>query len=229
MKHIVLVITTLLIAIGAYAQTDVTKFLGIPVDGSKSEMIRKLKNKGFRADPYDKDALNGVFNGTDVNVYVVTNGNKVYRIAVLDANGVDERSIQIRFNKLCRQFKNNPKYNTYSEDYEIPDDEDISYEISVNKKRYEAVFYQRPEITDTVAFMKQLKPLMSSMSSRFTTEQLETPTEEEQNQMVSMVLDYAIDILYKKTVWFMISEIYGKYYIAMYYDNGYNQANGEDL
>lgn len=70
---------------------------------------------------------------------------------------------------------------------------------------------------------------MSSMSSRFTTEQLETPTEEEQNQMVSMVLDYAIDILYKKTVWFMISEIYGKYYIAMYYDNGYNQANGEDL
>ena len=31
-----------------YAQKDVTQFLGIPVDGSKSEMIQKLKAKGYR-------------------------------------------------------------------------------------------------------------------------------------------------------------------------------------
>lgn len=230
MKHIVLVITTLLITFGAFAQTDVTKFLGIPVDGSKSDMIKKLKDKGFRANPYDKDVLEGVFNGTDVNVSVVTNGDKVYRIAVIDANGVDERSIQIRFNNLCYQFKNNPNYDTYSGDYEIPDDEDISYEISVHKKRYEAVFYQKPEaVTDSAAIEERLKPIFSSISSRFTTEQLQSPTEDEQNQMQKMVIEYVLEFLSKKTVWFMISEMFGEYYIAMYYDNVYNQAHGEDL
>ena len=32
-----------------------------------------------------------------------------------------------------------------------------------------------------------------------------------------------------RQVWFMIGEQYGKYYIQMYYDNCYNNANGEDL
>ena len=38
-----------------------------------------------------------------------------------------------------------------------------------------------------------------------------------------------MDLYLKKSVWFMINERFGKYYIIMYYDNGYNQANGEDL
>lgn len=37
------------------------------------------------------------------------------------------------------------------------------------------------------------------------------------------------ELLVKKTVWFRICENYGEYYIAMYYDNEYNCANGEDL
>jgi hypothetical protein len=32
-----------------------------------------------------------------------------------------------------------------------------------------------------------------------------------------------------KSVWFMISGGYGKYYITMLYDNEYNKANGKDL
>ena len=32
-----------------------------------------------------------------------------------------------------------------------------------------------------------------------------------------------------KLVWFMIDEMYGDYYILLYYDNGYNHADGEDL
>ena len=61
-------------------QKDVTRFLGIPVDGSKSEMIRKLKAKGFESNPYDEGILTGEFNGTMVNVYVLTNNNKVFRL-----------------------------------------------------------------------------------------------------------------------------------------------------
>ena len=101
MKKIIASIILVLASICAYAQKDVTQFLGIPIDGSKSDMIQKLKAKGFRVDSYN-DVLEGEFNGIDVNVYIVTNGDKVCRIMVCDANPVDERSIQIRFNNLCR-------------------------------------------------------------------------------------------------------------------------------
>ena len=45
-------------------EKDVTKFLGIPVDGYKPAMIEKLKAKGFTRSTWDKDALEGEFNGT---------------------------------------------------------------------------------------------------------------------------------------------------------------------
>lgn len=38
-----------------------------------------------------------------------------------------------------------------------------------------------------------------------------------------------LDLWSKRAVWFTIMEFYGEYYIGIYYDNVYNQANGEDL
>ena len=32
-----------------------------------------------------------------------------------------------------------------------------------------------------------------------------------------------------RSVWFMIGDNYGRYRILMFYDNCYNQANGDDL
>ena len=202
-----------------YAQQDVTKFLGIPVDGSKSEMIQKLKAKGYTSSPLDKDDLVGEFNGADVNIHVVTNNNKVYRIMICDVNNIDERAIQIRFNRLCEQFVNNSKYSSLPlEEYMIPDDEDISYEITVHKKRYEAVFYQK---TDETFMAKQIEAAFP----QYTKEQLANPSEELRAEIVNFVTQY----ISKKAVWFMINERLGKYCITMYYDNEYNNANGEDL
>ena len=202
-----------------YAQQDVTKFLGIPVDGSKSEMIQKLKAKGYTSSPLDKDVLVGEFNGADVNIHVVTNNNKVYRIMICDVNNIDERAIQIRFNRLCEQFVNNSKYSSLPlEEYMIPDDEDISYEITVHKKRYEAEFYQK---TDETFMAKQIEAAFP----QYTKEQLANPSEELRAEIVNFVTQY----ISKKAVWFMINERLGKYCITMYYDNEYNNANGEDL
>ena len=202
-----------------YAQQDVTKFLGITVDGSKSEMIQKLKAKGYTSSPLDKDVLVGEFNGADVNIHVVTNNNKVYRIMICDVNNIDERAIQIRFNRLCEQFVNNSKYSSLPlEEYMIPDDEDISYEITVHKKRYEAVFYQK---TDETFMAKQIEAAFP----QYTKEQLANPSEELRAEIVNFVTQY----ISKKAVWFMINERLGKYCITMYYDNEYNNANGEDL
>ena len=202
-----------------YAQQDVTKFLGIPVDGSKSEMIQKLKAKGYTSSPLDKDVLVGEFNGADVNIHVVTNNNKVYRIMICDVNNIDERAIQIRFNRLCEQFVNNSKYSSLPlEEYMIPDDEDISYEITVHKKCYESVFYQK---TDETFMAKQIEAAFP----QYTKEQLANPSEELRAEIVNFVTQY----ISKKAVWFMINERLGKYCITMYYDNEYNNANGEDL
>lgn len=96
----VLATLLLIFSVSLYAQKDVTQFLGIPVDGSKSEMIKKLKAKGFRDDP-TSEALLGEFNGGNVNVFVTTNNNKVCRIVVCDAHTVNGTDIRIRFNRLC--------------------------------------------------------------------------------------------------------------------------------
>ena len=219
MKKLLSITMLLISSLFIYAQQDVTKFLGIPVDGCKSEMIQILKAKGYTSSPLDKDVLVGEFNGADVNIHVVTNNNKVYRIMICDVNNIDERAIQIRFNRLCEQFVNNSKYSSLPlEEYMIPDDEDISYEITVHKKRYEAVFYQK---TDETFMAKQIEAAFP----QYTKEQLANPSEELRAEIVNFVTQY----ISKKAVWFMINERLGKYCITMYYDNEYNNANGEDL
>lgn len=228
MKKIFSFALLLLGAMAVQAQQNVTQFLGIPIDGSKQSMLLKLKNKGFRSTSYDSDILKGEFNGREVTIHVVTNNNKVYRIMLSDVANVDERSIQIRFNTLCEQFANNPRYFACPDrEQTIPDDEDISYEMTVNKKRYEAVFYQKP---DSIAVREKFKAVLLE---KYMEEQLENPTEEIQEEIQSelykfSMMEFMEDGL-KRSVWFKISEFNGRYYISMYYDNEYNRANGEDL
>ena len=185
-------------------------------------MIRQLKAKGFRNSPYNNEILEGEFNGSNVYVSVATNNNKVWRIMVSDATPTDVRNVQIRFNRLCKQFENNPNYVTLK-DYTIPDDEDIRVQILLNKKRYEAAFYQKPEVPASLI----VKNAEAFLSSKYTEEQLENPTEEIQVE----IFEYIEEVLTKKNVWFMISDNCdpGEYKILMFYDNKYNEANGQDL
>lgn len=188
-------------------------------------MIQKLKEKGFVSSASDKNILEGEFNGSQVTIHVVTTNNKVSRIGISDVNYVDETDIRIRFNRLCQQFKSNSKY-TSLDDYTIPEDEDISYEMKVNNKRYEAVFYQNPVITDSIAMANELKEILLQ---KYSEKELENPTEDIKTDITKMGVSYAMDLISKKPVWFIISDFYGKYYITMFYDNEYNRANGEDL
>lgn len=141
-KIFALFLSTFLFA-SLFAQQSVTTFLGIPVDGTKLSMRQKLINKGFRYVP-SCDCLEGKFNGRDVVLLIGTNRDKVYRIVVADKNYSDETNIRFRFNDLYRQFMNNGKYilNPMDEVGELPEDEDIAYNISIKNKRYERTFYQ---------------------------------------------------------------------------------------
>lgn len=84
MKKVLTLLFSVVMALVVNAQTEVTKFLGIPVDGTKAEMVQKIKAKGFETSSYNRDILEGEFNGEDVEVSVVCNNRKVFRVCVLN-------------------------------------------------------------------------------------------------------------------------------------------------
>lgn len=227
MKKLALIITSLLLSVSVFAQEDVTKFLGIPVDGFKPEMIKKLKAKGYTEHFYKPDVLVGEFNGRDVEVSVVTNNNKVYRIFVQDAYTVDEYNIKIRYNTLCEQFENNKRYISMAiEGQSIPEDEDISNQMLYEDKRYEALYFQVPEQVDTTYVQSKLQ---ERLLAKYAEEELANPTTEMLEESLKAAFDIAFEIYEKKSVWFTINREGNRYRILMYYDNKYNEANGEDL
>ena len=158
MRKFLTLLAMIAISASVFAQKEVTKFMGIPVDGSPTEMIKKLKTKGFTTDEdfiqavkrgsVDWDGpelLIGRFNGEKVRVSLLVEQNKVCRICLSDKNNRDETQIKIRFNTLVRQFEGNGKYVPYVDEQTIADDEDISYQMTVNKKQYDAAFLQKGE------------------------------------------------------------------------------------
>ncbi|MEE0977094.1 MAG: hypothetical protein UH543_05055 [Bacteroidales bacterium] len=142
MKKIIGLLFAVLFSAGLYAQEEVIKFLGIPVDGTKQEMIEKLKSKGFTYNQ-QKDVLEGEFNGEQVNITVQTKNSKVWRLAIADKRFRRGRQIKERFNTLVAQFENNDKYIPLLESQTIDENENISYQISFNDKKYAAYFVSK--------------------------------------------------------------------------------------
>lgn len=137
-KFILLVLTTICLTFSSFAQTPCITFLGIPIDGTKREMISKLEAKGYEYDS-NNDCLFGEFNGTDVQIFIQTINNKVWRICAIDELCTDEANIKIRFNNLFEQFSNNNKYVRFGGNM-LNENDDIGYEIRVHNKRYDAYF-----------------------------------------------------------------------------------------
>ena len=227
------VIGVLIMCSTVFGQSEGTlKFLGIPVDGSKSEMVAALKSKGFR---YDSNSgfLVGDFNGRESHIGIVENHGKVYRVVVFDANTYDAGQIRIRFNNLIHQFENsNGKYYYIVQNEIIPEDEDISYEINVHDKQYSATFIYNPlygndELRDKLVneVVEENKLLLEKKG--ITPEEFYSD-KDNYIQVFSSIVDKIFQMS-KGSVWFQIFEYYGKYYIGLYYDNLINKPNGEDL
>ena len=149
MKRLIFIVLLSTISVGVFSQNTI-KFLGIPIDGTKKEMISKLEAKGYEYDSYE-DALTGEFNGTNVLLSVQTVNNRVWRIAVVDKSFTDETNIKVRFNNLFDQFLSNKKY-VLAVGEKLTDKDDISYEITVHNKRYEAGFLLADESINGVVW-----------------------------------------------------------------------------
>ena len=224
MKRIILMMIAMMISFSSFAQNkDVTKFLGIPVDGTKTEMKQKLIAKGFVPKKMgDLEWLEGEFNGTDVQAFIVTNNNKVWRIMLADKNRVDEAQIKIRFNILVSQFENNKRYIPLDK-YTLSDEEDISYEMTVHNKIYAAYYSQNPDF-ENIDTKVQI-----AIKEKYSAEELKKPSETIKKDIADITDKITFDEFSMKPVWFRIVSYNGEYYISMYYDNEYNHANGEDL
>ena len=262
MKRLIIIFSLLFVSFFSFAQGGPIKFLGIPVDGSESQFVSKLKSKGFRYDSLS-ESYKGQFNGQNVDVLIHTNHNLVDRVMVAFSRK-SEQDIIHEFNNLLSQFQESDKYLDLSINEEIPEDEDISYEISVHNKRYQATFsYFNPD-RDPIEFMNAM---LEKLSDFFTDEQLTKLREYSQNVTVSSAdeldgvlaqlmeemeklgvnqnlnidedpekaWEFFVTILDKMAsladgdVWFMINELSGRYYIALFYDNLKNRPHGEDL
>jgi hypothetical protein len=229
-KKILSTLTLALATIVAVAQTPAQfKFLGIPVDGKKSSFIIQLIQKGFKYD-VKEDMLTGKFNGMESNIMVSENDGKVDRVYVIDENGCDEAQIRIRYNTLLQQFKSNEKYLELDENQPLLDDEDISYEMTVHSKTYEATFYFNPIYgwTDEDN-MKMAANLRAELDAQIESGEYKDPTEEKTTQILQAMAAHKLLGMLDGQVWFRIVKRYGDYYIAMYYDNLKNRPNGEDL
>ena len=168
MKKIFFIIFLLTFYITCFGQNSgPLKFLGIPIDGTEAQFVAKLKSKGFTYNTV-YESYKGEFNGKPVDVYIHINHNLVDRIFVAFPYTTEE-SIRVEFNRLLAQLKDTGKYMDLSMNEEIPVDDDISYEIIVNKKRYQAIFNYYDSDRDPVAFMNDL---LDKFSDFFTEEQL---------------------------------------------------------
>ena len=96
----------------------------------------------------------------------------------------------------------------------------------VHEKRYDAHYFQVPEKLDTLAFQALFLEKAQATIPEY---KLENPTEEVPEQVFKIGLEAMYELYSKKSVWFMIDKKNEEYGILMYYDNKYNEANGEDL
>ena len=168
MRKVFYIIALSLLVISAYGQNSgALKFLGIPIDGTKAQFVAALKTKGFYYSSVS-EGYKGQFNGKTVDVFVHTNHNLVDRVYVAFPY-TNEEGIRIEFDRLLAQFKDSGKYLDLEMNEEIPEKEDISYEITVNNKRYQASFYYFDPDREPVAFMESL---LDKCSAFFTPEQL---------------------------------------------------------
>ncbi len=260
MKKLVCIVFLSLLSLVVVAQNPgALKFLGIPIDGTELQFASKLKAKGFTYNSISK-SYKGQFNGEDVDIYLHTNHNLMDRVYVAFPK-TDEDGIKAEFNRLLSQFNDNDKYLDLSFNEMIPDDEDISYEITIKKKRYQASFsYIDPNLDP----LPVIDPFMDHFSDFFTQDELSQlknkmrtlfslpenqqksfeeliraevesiyikQVEANPNKAVDLLVSYldAMESLANGSVWFMIHEHAGKYYIGLYYDNLQNRAHGEDL
>lgn len=263
MKKIILsVLTTICLTFGVFAQQPCISFMGIPVDGEPKEVVDKLIDKGFTYVDHVKDShyiLSGYFNGNKSNIYVKYYNNTVYRIMASELYNKSEASIKIHFNNLITKFNNIQKYTPDKRNSYISYTDDISYNMSVKDKLYDAIYYYN--FSDWLAeydkFIKtadneQINAILQNIfdtsknidfkdvdikaiynnfiNTKNNVDLSIWPSKD--HAFVYMIVTTCVkmqELKLTQCVWFRICEYGSEYYITYYYDNEDNKTFSNEL
>ena len=230
MRRFILTICVLCYCFACFGQETV-KFLDIPVDGKKSDVIAKLTQKGFRYDR-ETDTLEGVFNGKESTILIHENNGKVDRIMVMNVFPVT--LAKKAFNTLLEQFLSNEKFVSSENNSLIPDDANLSNELCVNGKSYDAAFYPDPFVEgrdksyqDYIAKTAAKRALEAANDGR-----LLNPTEERVRALANGIANSLIINSATSFVWIRLTSLdpgSSDCAICIFYDNMLNQVHGNDL
>ena len=246
MKKIVNIILFFLLSLNLFAQTSdhILRFLNIPIDGKRSDMITAIKKRGFEDDTYYPSYV-GVFNKhlSLVNIETGKNG-KVYRIFIVDYQPRSKKEVIKQYNKLVLQFKNSEKYIELNDNSLIPDDENLYCEMQINKNNYDSYFFLKPSKASK-KYNRQEDPQYLVIEKSYIDILREQPVSSMINKSYhdsppsyssyyiplknsKPVLDDYIakcdEIGITGMVWFKIAEANGEFFICIYYDNLMNQV-----
>lgn len=229
MRRFVLFCIGVLCAVSIFAQTSITEFMGVPVDGSTKDLVRKLKAKGFTPAEEGSEVLYGAFNGEEVVLTMDTNEGKVFRVLLVEKKSYSDEGIKARYNELFSQFVENPKYAFVKGSFFIEDDTDVSFETTVNGTTFQSFFIFSP----TSAEEEELdRKLQTYMSSKYTEEELLHPSDEvikDNNNYYVTLLKEQESLLYKRVVRLSISSKGGAYRIAIAFVNSNNAVESIEL
>ena len=202
--------------------TDETalKFVGIPIDGTKEQMIQALASNGFKHDSYH-DYLEGMFNGESVKLQISTNHGIVDRIKVIYPYCSETNDTRVKYNTLLSRFNRNAKYVCVYPRAEVPANEGIYWKLSDNTKYYDAVyFYLHPEVN-----AKQwVEDFKAEYQKRYN-KPLEGLSYEETEEAI-FCLPMKVSAAVSGVVWFTMVDTN---YININYINFKNRPRGEDL
>lgn len=227
MKRILLtVIATITLTATALAGINTPRFLGIPVDGPKTEMIKKLVDKGYKYNEKE-DYLTGFYFGSPVYIFVQTVQDQVSRVIVYDIKEHDEHEIKDRFNMVYDKFDSSTRYATPQQaGARISDREKLAYEMRQHKKFYKAVFNQiKEKPADSTNITRA--SMVPAGAQTIDQEHLENSYNERRRRIHAKALAHtnprmAGELMAsnnKNQVWFAISEKFGKYALVLFYDN----------
>ena len=106
MKRILTTAIAFLLTLTLSAQSNITTFMGIPVDGTKAAMTTMLLKNGLVKSGNDFIISN--IEGRSFLVRIMTNKGKVYRISMVETKGTsDVNSILTKYENLIDEFRTN--------------------------------------------------------------------------------------------------------------------------
>ena len=164
--------------------------------------------------------LEGIFNGENVRVHIGTNHGIIDRIKVVFPY-TEERLNKVKYNTLISRFGRNPKYTELRENKVIPEDEDISYEIALHDKVYDAIYYLLRSDVDASSWKEDFYREYNARYKKPLSGLTQIEIEEVLFSLPKRISDAIIGI-----VWFTLPN---DNRIELYYDNLKNRPRGEDL